>query len=171
MTELTPKQVRKVSLHLRLYAEHFVQSDWNYTRRHDIVHIRHKDDYKGYHHPLARLRRGFKVVFGPLSDLDKALEIKRTPRYRWKLLREYTKTESHVPDGVLDGGAIITHWEETGEYLQYVQPSVGSLIADFLDQHPEHPSAIAIAAEMRRIEKSYSKRIANGEAVISGQVG
>jgi len=76
------------------------------------------------------------------------------------MARAEIRSYDSLPDGVLDGGSIITHWEETGEYLQYVQPSVGALLADLMDAHPELPEVQAIAAEMKRINDDYGARVA-----------
>ena len=42
---------------------------------------------------------------------------------------------------------------------QFVQPSVGSLLADFLMKDPTHPSARAMAGEMKRILDAYALRL------------
>jgi hypothetical protein len=51
------------------------------------------------------------------------------------------------------------YWEETGEYIQMVQPSVGSKIADLLEDRPDDDHSKAIAGEMKRILDRYSARI------------
>ena len=65
--------------------------------------------------------------------------------------------------GVLDSGNIITFWEETGEYLNLMQPTVGTLVADFIIEDPTNPHAIKINKELTRLLKNYVKRIKAGE--------
>lgn len=140
---------------LRQYAEHFVQSDWNYTRDTGIHSIRYTDEKV----PHERLRNRVRQCLRELTrrrndDLDRMIEV---PRLSMAL--HYLKRDRNEPDGVLDNGSIITHWEETGEYLQYVQPSVGSLIADWMEAEPDNPHAALVAAEMKRINDAYGQRI------------
>lgn len=62
-------------------------------------------------------------------------------------------------------------WEETGEYLQYVQPSVGALLADLMDAHPNLPEVQAIAAEMKRInDRRAHRRRESGPSARKGAV-
>lgn len=142
---------------LRQYATHFEERDWNYTRTTNIRHIRMRGDWSGYSHPLRRLWRTLRQ-FGPRDDLSKMLDI-RAWRNPIITFRVSMGTDAHEPDGILDGGCVITHWEETGEYLQYVQPKVGALIADLMDAHPELPEVQAVAAEMKRINDAYGERV------------
>lgn len=178
---MKPEEVTRVTAALRAHAEHFVQSDWNYTRLHDIKHIRMEGDYSGYDHPARRLARTVPSALGVLlpipgrrrGSLARMLFPERDLRSRligaWATLRVGLRTQTHRPDGVLDGGNVITGWEETGEYLQFVQPSVGSKIADFLESCPDHPHAQAIAVEMDRIIKAYAQRCEVGEVDGRGQ--
>jgi hypothetical protein len=73
------------------------------------------------------------------------------------------KRDNNEPDGVLDDGNIITFWEETGEYLNMIQPTVGTLVADFILENPTNPHAIKINKELDRLRKNYNKRIKDGE--------
>lgn len=141
---------------LREYANHFVTRDWNYTRdtRH-IREIRLNDPYEALHRRVWRAVRS--VIFR--DSLTKTLE---SPRFG--MVTHYLKRDKNLPDGVLDSGNIITFWEETGEYLQYVQPSVGSLFAEWMLAEPENPHAQKIAAEMKRINDSYAERLRNNNA-------
>lgn len=170
MPALTKDEVLQVAYVFRLHAEHFQQSDWNYTRDTNIKHIRYGDDYKGYDHPLKRVKRTAENLFdrNPLwkslfRDESKKKSLKERLWLKALNVRATVlvglRTDAHRPDGILDGGNIIIHWEETGEYLQFVQPSVGSLLADFLMEHPTHASAQAIAGEMKRIIDAYSTRL------------
>lgn len=145
---------------LRQYATHFAPRDWCYTRKHDIKHIRVRGDWTGYNHPVRRLKRWVDDYFRIKADSWVEREGRRLA-WRHPLIHFRTTlgTESNLPDGVLDGGSVITHWEETGEYLQYVQPSVGALLADLMDAHPELPEVQAIADEMKRINDDYGRRV------------
>lgn len=143
---------------LRQYATHFEMRDWNYTRETDIKHIRRRGDYSGSNHPVRRLLAGFTPRKDPFRE---SIGMGRWWAWRHPLItaRVVLRTEDHMPDGWLDDGCIITAWEETGEYLQYVQPSVGALLADLMDAHPELPEVVAIAAEQKRINDAYGARI------------
>jgi hypothetical protein len=143
--------------------------DWNYTRESDIRHIRMRGDWSGYNHPIRRLGR-FLRDYVRRGD-DWCSREGRRIAWRHPLIHAQVtlSTETHMPDGVLDGGAIITHWEETGEYLQYVQPSVGALLADLMDAHPDLPEVQAIADEMKRINDGYGERIANEAPTTAGE--
>lgn len=167
--------------YLKDLATHFAFRDWRYTRQHDIVHIRYKGDYKGYDHPLQRVKR---VLFPSRSSRRLARLLLPVERWNWRepvkstqllwwTLRAHLtvglRTGKNLPDGVLDGGGVITHWEETGEYLQMVQPSVGSLLADFLLAEPEHPHAVLILAELKRIGDDYERRIKADQVHRSGK--
>ncbi len=153
MSEMTPELVLAYSKQLREYAEHFEQADWCYTRniaplsaiRYDLA----DDKLRG------RIRRSFGWLFGRRGDW-----MKGWGPHRVGMALHGLRRDRNLPDGVLDNGNIITHWEETGEYLQYVQPSVGSLLADFMDEEPDHPHALRIAAEMKRINDDYGARLA-----------
>ncbi|MFS0887018.1 hypothetical protein [Aeromicrobium sp. 179-A 4D2 NHS] len=178
-------EVAKAAELLRVFAEHFAARDWAYTREHDIRHIRYDDDFRGYDAPHRRLyraarrfvprRRGVGGRDGLLAAFREAdrEEFAGKPfgavRAKWKSLRftfllaKHTlATSKHTPDGVLDNGGVIVQWEETGEYLDLVQPQVGSLIADFLDAEPDNPHARKIAAAMLHFRKSLCDRVYNG---------
>lgn len=141
-------------------ANHFVHRDWDYTRVTHIKHIRydlHYDEMQTIKHRLTDawhwLTRGKK--WGMIHD--------NTLIERMHLARFALQRDRHGPDGSLDNGNVITHWEETGEYLQMVQPSVGALLANFLKEEPEHPHAVLITKELERILEGYSKRVKTGE--------
>lgn len=137
---------------LRQYATHFAPRDWDYTRDlGDLKSIR----YSGRNSALrVRLRMAFRALVKRRADWERMIKVSR-----WRMVRAHLRRDNHLPDGVLDGGSIITHWEETGEYLQYVQPSVGELLADLMDAHPDLPEVVAIAAEMKRINDRYAERL------------
>lgn len=145
--------VRAWADQLRQYAEHFQQTDWNYTR--DTGRL----EAIRYNEPFDALPERIKRAVRWLFERDAVLG-PRGLRERIQFARYALERDKHMPDGVLDNGNIITHWEETGEYLQYVQPSVGSLIADWMDAEPDNPHAIRVAQEMKRINDAYGKRLA-----------
>ena len=148
---LTSEQVRKLAADLRTYATHFAPRDWDYTRNHgNLTAIR-------YDYPTDRLRYRIREALAWLIRRDRLGGDFKTNR--WLMARTALRREAHLPDGVLDGGNIITHWEETGEYLQYVQPTVGALIAEWLDTEPENPHAQKVATEMCRIQDAYTERL------------
>jgi hypothetical protein len=146
----TIDEVRETAAELRDYATHFAPRDWRYTWDiGDLKEIRYSNDFDRFRTRLVRSVRW-------------ALERKRGPWTvgRFRMAAYALRRNKHRPDGILDGGNIITHWEETGEYLQYVQPTVGALIAGWLDAEPENPHAQLVAAEMRRIQDAYAARLA-----------
>lgn len=137
---------------LRQYATHFAPRDWNYTRDlGDLRPIHYGRRWPSIKSALRYLFRGCAEIFPEEPSMRPS---------RWAMARAALRSYDSEPDGVLDGGSIITHWEETGEYLQYVQPSVGALLADLMDAHPDLPEVRAIADEMKRINDNYGRRIA-----------
>lgn len=148
--------VKEYADQLRQYATHFVQRDWRYTRDlGDLVSLRYdrrSDSLSG------RVQSAVGWITRKPQDWEREFGVGRL-----SMALHALKRDDHLPDGVLDGGGVITHWEETGEYLQYVQPSVGALIADLMDAHPDLPEVQAIADEMKRINDDYGERIAAGK--------
>lgn len=173
-----------VARDLKDYANHFARRDWEYSRDHDIVHIRYAGDYKGYHSIWKRVRRTFLPSQSSRRlhrSLNKMFGRRNGPWWKhpnrtvirawWTIVAHFRvglRTEKNLPDGTING--IITHWEEDGEYIQMVQPSVGDLLADFLIAEPEHPHAVLIRAELERIRDSYHARIV-GEVDLAGGDG
>lgn len=147
---MTPDEVLKQATDLLAYANHFVEDDWDYTRdRGDLVAIRYDNRHdslwgriKSAGNWLFRSGSGREIVVGRFA-------------MAWFVLHR----EKHLPDGVLRDGTIITFWEETGEYLQYVQPSVGKLISEWMFTNPTDPYAILVAEEMKRIQDRYRQRL------------
>lgn len=164
--EPTPETVTEFADQLRQYATHFAHSDWDYTRNTgDLEHIRYRSDRTGHNRIDRRVWGALNHLFGihrrpPAPFVDLAA---RGLRIRYIRARITLRKERNMPDGVLDRGCIITQWEETGEYLQYVQPSVGEMFADWMDAEPDSPHALRIAGEMRRINARYGERIAAGK--------
>lgn len=161
----SPETVTEFAEQLRQYATHFALSDWDYTRdTGDLEHIRYRRDFTKHNRIDRRVFKALNYLLGyhrrppePFMDLAP-----RGLRMRYIRAKIVLRKERNMPDGVLDGGSIITHWEETGEYLQYVQPSVGAMLADWMDAEPDNSHALKIAGEMRRINARYGKRIADG---------
>lgn len=160
------ERVHAMADQLRQYATHFEMRDWNYTRHIKVKHIRYEGDWSGYDHPVRRLGRLIHDFVPRKPDgLRDMVGMGRWWAWRHPLVSARTalRTQAHLPDGHLDNGGILTQWEETGEYLQYVQPSVGALIADLMDAHPDLPEVHAVADEMKRINDAYGARCAAGE--------
>ena len=151
-TPPTPETVLAFANQLRQYATHFAQRDWDYTRdTGDLRPLHFGSRWPSIKHALGYLLKGVADVFPEEPSMRPG---------RWAMVRAALRGYDTEPDGVLDGGCIITLWEETGEYLQYVQPSVGAMLADWMDAEPENPHALLIAGEMRRVNDRYSERIA-----------
>jgi hypothetical protein len=149
---VSEEQVHLYADQLRMLATHFVERDWDYTRdKGGLTAIRYdypEDTLRG------RIKASLKWLFRRQREWEKVLKVGRF-RMAWYALQR----DTHLPDGVLDGGNVIVHWEETGEYLQYVQPTVGALLADLMDQHADLPAVKTLAAEMKRINDRYGERI------------
>lgn len=142
--------------------------DWEYSRDlGDIKRIRMKGDYSGYdaiwNRILHAIKSSWEYAKGkPHLGGTKRLSIKERVLGILFTLKLYLRTDRNLPDGTVSG-KILTYWEEDGEYLQLVQPSVGRLLADFLIECPEHPHAILILEELDRIQANYLERIKNGD--------
>lgn len=147
--------------YLHALATHFSPRDWEYTRIHTIKHIRYDDDNKGYNRLDKRIRRAVGALFEPKHGFfhGKGWDW----RFRFAYARVQLRLDANLPDGVLNGGSIISHWEEDGEYLQMVQPSVGELLAEFLCAEPDNPHAVKIIAELDRLRAGYAERAKEGE--------
>lgn len=145
-------EVLAVARQLRAYAEHEDRGDWRYTR--DLGALRAIRYDRPYDKPTARLRRAVRALFGPSKstawERDLFSDVSWWHR-RLAAVWVQLRPDPHLPDGQLDNGRVLTVWEETGEYLEHVQPSVGVLIADLLEAHPELPEAQALAAEIARV--------------------
>lgn len=172
----TKKNREKAAKYLRSTATHFVERDWNYTRKTNLKRIRYKDEWQGSGSLWGRLKMTkFLLVGSRKSSLHQ--ELFRREKGWWTLPRLWHHvraalivgmgTDKHLPDGQLDNGNILVYWEETAEYIQVVQPSVGELLSNFLLEEPDHPHAVLIANEIDRILKGYSARAKAGE--VSGR--
>jgi hypothetical protein len=159
MDESNPLWAAKV---LGEYANHFEISDWNYTRNLGSLE---SINYSGRRDSLwKRIKASLEYLRGD-NDFINIMSGGKAPslKDRWSMAKiALTYQDRNLPDGLLDNGAIITFWEETGEYLQLVQPSVGALLAEFLIDEPNNPHAQKISKEILRILEDYKKRVDNG---------
>jgi hypothetical protein len=139
---------------LRSRATHHDHGDgWVYTRdTGDLEHIRYRHDYTGYHSLRRRLKRAFnlKRLLGR-DPLSRALGFRPSFTSAIAWIQVSLRKQTNLPDGALHGRSVITMWEEDGEYIEMVGPTIGEKIADFLEQDPENPHSQAIAAEIRRV--------------------
>lgn len=151
---------------LRSYATHHNHgAGWRYTRsKGDLLHLRYRSDFTGYNHWTKRLKRAldWKMLTGS-DSLMKNLgfyERRKNQSFREYLLTKVVfrplswikvslRKGDNLPDGTINGNLVF--WEEDGEYIECVGPTVGVKIADFLEQEPENPHAKAISEEIRRI--------------------
>lgn len=144
------------------WANHFAFRDWDYTRKTNIKDIYYtKDSGWETHNKLSyRLKRSWEwLTWSKKHGIFFGGSIKS----RVSMAYYSMKRDRHQPDGVLDGGNVIVFWEETGDYLRYIQPTVGALLATFLKEEPNHPHAQRIIAEMERLHLRYQERVARGE--------
>jgi hypothetical protein len=147
-----------------------MERDWDYTRHTKITRIRYEDDFKGYNRLDKRVWRSLKEIFSKQSIIFRSdknevwyKKIRNSFYWRVAMVITYMRTDRHLPDGILDGGCVVSLWEETGEYLQMVQPQVGAMFADWLIAEPNNPHAKKILKELKRVQKAYTARIEAGE--------
>lgn len=148
---------------LRQYATHFVDDEWKYGRDLNGLHPLRYDD--PYDRLWIRIKAALKYASPTWRPADWELVMFpniRSLRSRLRMAKGALRWRRHYPDGCINGGFIITNWEETGEYLQHVQPSVGRMLADWMDDEPESPHAKRIAGEMKRINDRYGERVGDG---------
>jgi len=165
--------------HLERLAGHFAPRDWDYTRTGvggvGPSRIVYPGAWSGYGRLDRRLwralagclwRRNVGVGWDVLADTAWGRRWVKPVRYLlhvWVTLRVELGTDTHLPDGHLAGGSILTFWEEDGEYLNLAQPSVGLLVAKFLQERPDDPHAVAIATEVSRLVDRYATRVDAGK--------
>lgn len=141
---------------------------WVYTRDLDgLKHIRYESDYTGYNHWTKRLKRAFnpKELFETKNSLMVRAGLKRrkftfkrffTHAY-WHIVVALQKS-NNLPDGRINGN--ITFWEEDGEYIAMMGPTVGVKVLDFLEAEPDNEHAKAILAAMREAhDASWGKKV------------
>lgn len=168
--------------YLRSVATHHVHSHekWGWTRNHGIKQI--KMEKTGHRAESLRYRLRstvsgvYRLFFRGKSSSFSLFESKSYPqnlslprkiKYRWyaviATIRVRMGTGGGLPDGSFPAG-VIAYWEEDGEYIQVMQPSVGALLAEFLEAEPENPHAVKISEEIASILVDYQKRIASGKS-------
>jgi hypothetical protein len=133
---------------------------WVYTRDlGDLEHMRYRSDHTGYYHWTRRLRRLFnlKRAFG-LDSFSRQIGIKnRSIKDFWGHLSAHVVVamalDNNLPDGRIANASIYTSWEEDGEYITLMGPTVGVKVLEFLKAEPENPHAKAILAEMHRVKE------------------
>lgn len=149
--------------YLDALANHFAFRDWDYTRKSnikDIYYTKGNDDQNSW---KSRIRHANFWMFGKTPAWYSSLGEKNSLAKRFRMATYCLKRDPNLPDGVLDSGNIITFWEETGEYLNLMQPTVGALLVTFLKEEPEHPHAKLITKELERLHKRFDKRIKDGD--------
>lgn len=133
---------------------------WTYSRdRGDLAHIRYRSDHTGYNHWTKRAWRTLnpRSMFGDDHLLGRAVVVNQGWGYFWASLRAHVsvglRKDRNLPDGTVNGGGIITFWEEDGEYITLFGPTVGVKVLDFIEAEPTHPHAQAIRAEIERVSE------------------
>ena len=144
-------------------ANHFEFRDWDYTRNSNISEIRYKGEHDEYNKLSHRLKQAVYWMFGKTPEWYASLGEKNSISKRLRMALHCLKRDPNLPDGVLDSGNVITFWEETGEYLNLMQPTVGSLLVNFLKEEPEHPHAKLITQELERLFERYKRRITDND--------
>lgn len=134
-------------------ATHYNHGEgWQYTRNTgDLEHIRYRRDYTGRNSLLNRIHRAFewRMLTGKdgLFGREQRLSLRFLHAWAWVVIS--IRKERNLPDGKV--GPVIAFWEEDGEYIEMVGPTIGERIAEFLIAEPTNPHAIAIAAEIQRV--------------------
>ena len=137
---------------------------WKYTRnRENFEYARFKTDYTGYNVWYKRFVRGLTFAWShnvharkgslayQLGGVDHKATIWRRVRGIWIYFWIQMRKDRHVPDGFVGGNP--TWWEEDGEYIAMMGPTVGVKVLDFLEAEPDHPHAKEILAEMHRMHR------------------
>lgn len=157
--------------YLRDLAGHFAPRDWLWTRETHLEAIYNTDDHD--RRPWYRLRKFARAVRDDFITGQKGI-YRELYGYRWAWFHSplrhlradvavHLRRDPNLPDGELIGASTLCYWEEDGEYIQMVQPSIGLLLAEFLIAEPDHPHAKKITAELDRIGAQYRERIKAGE--------
>lgn len=143
---------------VRQLATHHDHGDgWIYSRNTGgLRHIRYSKDNTGYNHWTKRLKRALSPsrLLGRDTLSLMLSDGKREP-LRHRLLgavahfRVNWFLDRNMPDGQINGN--LTFWEEDGEYIQAMGPTIGAKVAEFLMDEPDHPHAKAIAEEINRV--------------------
>lgn len=155
------KRMKKSIEYLEYLSNHFEFRDWDYTRASNIRDIKYTYDYDKRNQIGYRVKMAFRFAFRRSNWWPFEYGLK----HRVSMFFYSLKRDRNTPDGILDGGNIITFWEETGEYLTMMQPTVGALLVDFLKAEPDHPHAKIITKELDRLHKRFMKRDKDGEVI------
>ena len=144
---------------LKFYSNLFDRDPWKFTTEDHITQIRYTKEHDPHNRLSIRIKQAFSWLFSTKKGFRQFFEETRLQalRTRLRMFAYSLKRDTNLPDGVVAGGAIITFWAEDGEYLELVQPSVGSLLADFLIAEPEHPHAKLIIKELNKIQRNKKK--------------
>lgn len=130
-------------------SDPFKHDDWQFTLNNALItDIRRSDDDDQWSHRISRAF--YWLIIGGSKDLRRQLGDSVTARVSM-FLHSLKRSKENVPDGYLANGTIITSWCEDGRYIELMQPAVGRLIADFLEQEPANPHAKKIAKKIEQI--------------------
>lgn len=142
----------------RFVATKFTANDtpWVYSRNTGkLRHVRYESDYTGYNHWTKRLARAFnpKELFETKGSFTRSMGLKpRNEGLKMFFIRAWVhiivnlRKDSNLPDGQVNGN--LTFWEEDGEYITMMGPTVGVKVLDFLEAEPDNEHAKAILAAM-----------------------
>jgi hypothetical protein len=141
-----PKRMKAHEL-IRAY-DIFDREQWEFVDNNDLIlDIHRSDDGDTW---SKRIKSAFYWLFvGGSKSFREALGDgvgMRLSMFAYSLRRT-----QEMPDGHINNGSIITLWCEDGQYIELFQPTVGRLIADFLEAEPENEHAQKIAQEIERI--------------------
>jgi hypothetical protein len=138
---------------LKELSNMFAHTDWTYTRNNQVSDIRYRKDFETTNSFQSRIKRSARWLFGQNNSWASGLEQTFLGRLRLGIVMSFfsLRRTHNTPDGLLADGSIITFWEEDGVYINLMQPSVGNLLADFLEAEPDNPHAKAMSKEIARI--------------------
>jgi hypothetical protein len=137
---------------------------WTYSQdKGDLVHIRYKNDYTGYHHWTKRLGRALTKGIFAREKSGIFGNYPHTLRERWSMAKVYLSKDKNLPDALVNGN--ITFWGEDGEYITLMGPTVGVKVLEFLRAEPDNQYARNILNEMHRMaQKSWPDETPADEA-------
>lgn len=125
----------------------------------NFKHIRYKSDQEGYESFWNRVKRAVRFYFKATPFLGEE------PSYTWLMhpigrakiaYKVHIKPDSHTPDVFINGGSILAHWAEDGEYIMLMSPTVGRIVLEMLQNEPNSEYSERILEEMTRI---YNERM------------
>jgi len=145
-------------------SNHFSYPEgWHWTRKSGVKKIE-------FHEVPRTQKLGFRIKF-TLSGLF-GESLRREMRFlrsekkffehpllwlygKWVTVRVRLFKEKNIPDGHVKEPGIICFWEEDGEYICMMQPSVGALLAKFLKEDPDNEWAKKLTAELERVRSVF----------------